>query len=136
MEAKIKEMEALGDNTWMDCLYLNEANEALYDCRYALQYTYVYAFYLPESSNYRHRFEMQQTELEKQTEDLAELLEKDVADISRHEVVHCYQMALKRLRNLMELVHAARAEGQDEGEAGPSKAPSPPQAAGSSADVY
>ena len=47
MENKIKEMEALGDNTWMDCLYLNEANEALYECRYALKFTYVFAFYLP-----------------------------------------------------------------------------------------
>ena len=25
MEAKIKDMEQIGDNTWMDCLYLNEA---------------------------------------------------------------------------------------------------------------
>ena len=60
MESKIREMEALGDNTWMDCLYLNEANEALYECRYTLQYTYVYAFYLDLGSNYRHQFEMQQ----------------------------------------------------------------------------
>lgn len=70
MDEKIKEMEALGDNTWMDCLYLSEANEALYDCRYALQYTYVYAFFLPTTSNFRHHFEMQQTELERQTEEV------------------------------------------------------------------
>jgi len=106
MENKIKEMEALGDNTWMDCLYLNEANEALYECRYALQYTYVYAFYLPKETNYKHHFEMQQTELERQTEELAELLEKEVADIQRMDVVHCFQMAKKRLRNLIELVEA------------------------------
>jgi len=106
MENKIKEMEALGDNTWMDCLYLNEANEALYECRYALKYTYVYAFYLPKDTNYKHHFEMQQTELERQTEELAELLEKDVSEIQRMDVVHCFQMAKKRLRNLMELVEA------------------------------
>jgi len=45
-QEKIKEMEKLGDHLWMDCNYLNEANEALHDCRYALQFTYVYAFYL------------------------------------------------------------------------------------------
>ena len=145
MEAKIKDMEQIGDNTWMDCLYLNEAsartrraaaravlrprarppqaNEALHECRYALQYTYVYAFYLPSAGNYRDHFEMQQMELERQTEEarppasarlcaaltataraqLAELLERDAKDIHRMEVVHCFQMAKKRLRNLVEL---------------------------------
>jgi len=63
-------MEQLGDNTWIDCQYLNEANEALYECRYALQYTYVYAYYLPKEEIHREHFEMQQTELERQTEDV------------------------------------------------------------------
>ena len=87
MEQKIKEMEALGDNTWMDCQYLNEANEALYNCRYTLKFTYVFAFYLPRDDNFRLQFENQQTELERQTEALAELLEKDVSEIHRMEVV-------------------------------------------------
>jgi len=39
MEEKVKEMERLGDKIWMECNYLNEANEALYECRYALQFT-------------------------------------------------------------------------------------------------
>ena len=43
---------------------------------------------------------------------LAEHLEKDVADIDRMDVVHCYQMALKRLRNLMDLVEAEGSEEQ------------------------
>ena len=76
MEAKIKEMESLGDNTWMDCLYLNEANEALHECRYALKFTYVFAFYLSEEGNFRDHFEMEQKMLEMQTEELAEHLEK------------------------------------------------------------
>ena len=103
---QIKEMEALGDNTWMDCLYLNEANEALYECRYALKFTYVFAFYLPKDDNFKVNFESNQSELERQTEELAELLEKDVAEIQRMDVVHSYNMALKRLHNLMELVQA------------------------------
>lgn len=116
--------QALGDNTWMDCLYLNEANEALYECRYALKFTYVFAFYLPKESNFRHHFEMQQTELERQTEELAELLEKDVAEIQRMEVVHCFQMAKKRLRNLMELVEAEQSQWRAEQEAGGSSSSS------------
>jgi ariadne-1 len=110
--------QTLGDNTWMDCLYLNEANEALYECRYALKFTYVFAFYLPKEANFRHHFEMQQTELERQTEELAEQLEKEVAEIQRMDVVHCFQMAKKRLRNLMELVEAENSQWRAEQEAG------------------
>lgn len=114
MENKVKEMEALGTNEWIDCQvlplicrpsqlrvvvsrrrvlrvrcyaqpacvlhrfrfcvqYLKEANEALHECRYALKFTYVYAFYLPEKLNYRHHFEMQQMELEKQATTLTAL---------------------------------------------------------------
>ena len=47
----------------------NEANEALYECRYALKFTYVFAFYLPTDGNFRMQFEMNQTELERQTEE-------------------------------------------------------------------
>ena len=108
---------------------MTEANQALHECRYALKFTYVYAFYLPEKSNFRDHFEMQQMELEKQvkppkgarsdalppvlafpcgqaskrslcplcqTEDLAEQLERPVAEIERMKVVNSYQMAKKR----------------------------------------
>ena len=64
---------------------------------------------------------MQQTELELQTEQLAELLEKEVSEIFRSDVVHCYQMAKKRLANLMELVasdEAIRVQREGEGENG------------------
>mmetsp|Transcript_63876 Transcript_63876/g.142567 ORF Transcript_63876/g.142567 Transcript_63876/m.142567 type:complete len:82 (-) Transcript_63876:439-684(-) len=47
---------------------------------------------------------MQQMELEKQTEDLAEQLEKPVSEINRMEVVNCSAMAKKRLRHLFEIV--------------------------------
>jgi len=104
MEEKIKELEKQGDKIWMDCNYLIEANDALYECRYALQYTYVYAFYLPQQGNYRAHFEMNQTELEQQTENLSGMLEKDVKEINRPDVVHCFQMAKTRLKNLFELV--------------------------------
>lgn len=74
MENKVKEMEMLGSNTWMDCQFLNEANKALHECRYALKFTYVYAFYLPEKHNFRVHFEMQQMELEKKTEEVEKAL--------------------------------------------------------------
>ena len=133
MESKIKEMEALGDNTWMDCLYLNEANEALYECRYALKYTYVFAFYLPSDSNFRDHFEMEQRNLEMQTEELAEHLEKEVADIDRMEVVHCFQMAKKRLRNLLEIVEAQTARERAEAQGGAGSSSSSSSSSGSGA---
>jgi len=114
MEKKVKEMESLGTNTWMDCQYLFEANEALHECRYALKFTYVYAFYLPEKHNFRVHFEMQQSELETQTEDLAGLLEQPVAEIERMKVVNSYQMAKKRLRHLFEIVEQ-RQRAEEEG---------------------
>jgi len=104
MEDKISEMEKHGDNTYLDCLYLKDANLALFECRYALKFTYVFAFYLPREANFRLQFENQQTELERQTEELAGMLERPVADIDRREVLHCYKMAEHRLSNLMELV--------------------------------
>ena len=61
---------------------------------------------------------MQQSELERQTEELAGMLEQDVKDIKRTDVVHCFQMAKKRLSNLMELVGtdaALQAQAQGEG---------------------
>lgn len=119
MEKKIQEMEQIGDNTWMDCQYLNDANEALYECRYALQYTYVYAYYLPATGNYRAHFEMQQKNLEQQTEELAGKLEDNVKEMHRMDIVQCYQMARKRLKNLFEIVedHEQEEKGQGSSDA-------------------
>lgn len=57
---------------------------------------------------------------------LAELLEKDVNEIHRMEVVHCYKMAEKRLSNLMDIVsaHATSVENQ-RSEGGSSSEPIP-----------
>jgi len=122
MEAKVKEMEKQGSNTWMDCQYLVEANEALHECRYALRFTYVYAFYLDKTGNHKEAFEMQQAELERQTEELAGMLERDVKDIERKEVVHCFQMAKKRLVNLFEIVDAKDKSYGDPGQGSSSSA--------------
>lgn len=52
------------------------------------------------------QFENQQTELERQTEELAEMLEKPVNEMVRTDILHCYKMAQHRRSNLMELVAA------------------------------
>ena len=60
-------------------------------------------------------FEMQQSELERQTEELAGMLEQDVKDIKRTDVVHCFQMAKKRLVNLFEIVDAGEKKPYGQG---------------------
>ena len=46
------------------------------------------------------------------------ILEKDVAEIQRMDVVHCYKMAEKRLANLMELVQERDGYTTERGQAG------------------
>ena len=57
---------------------------------------------------------MQQSQLEMQTESLAELLEKDAKEIDRIMVVDCYHMALKRRNQLMEIVDAEKSAWRQE----------------------
>ena len=90
----------------------------------------IYRLFDKDGSGTVMHFEMEQKNLEMQTEELAEHLEKDVAEIHRMDVVHCFQMAKKRLNNLMELVEA---ESSRRGEAGSSSSSSG-GAAGSSSD--
>ena len=63
----------------------------------------------------QQNFEMQQSELERQTEELAGMLEQDVKDIKRTDVVHCFQMAKKRLVNLFEIVDAGEKKPNGQG---------------------
>ena len=63
----------------------------------------------------QQNFEMQQSELERQTEELAGMLEQDVKDIKRTDVVHCFQMAKKRLVNLFEIVDAGEKKPHGQG---------------------
>ena len=51
----------------------------------------------------------------RQTEDLAEQLEKPVAEVERMKVVNSFQMAKKRLRHLFEIVEARDRAEEDGG---------------------
>ena len=53
--------------------------------------------------------------LRRQTEELAGMLEQDVKDIKRTDVVHCFQMAKKRLVNLFEIVDAGEKKPHGQG---------------------
>jgi len=56
--------------TWIDWQYLFDASSLLAKCRYTLQYTYPYAYYIEPSSR-KELFEYQQAQLEAEIENLS-----------------------------------------------------------------
>lgn len=65
------------DFSWIETQYLKKAVDALNECRRTLMYTYAFAFYL-EKGNQTTIFENNQRDLELATEQLSELLEKEL----------------------------------------------------------
>lgn len=73
MRINNKVMNASG--TWIDWQHLFEAASLLARCRYTLQYTYPYAYYM-ESSPRKELFEYQQAQLEAEIENLSWKIER------------------------------------------------------------
>jgi len=67
---RITEKVMSGCGTWIDWQYLLDAAQLLAKCRYTLQYTYPYAYYM-EPSPRKELFEYQQAQLEAEIEDLS-----------------------------------------------------------------
>ena len=61
--------------TWIDWQYLLDAASLLAKCRYTLQYTYPYAYYM-ESGPRKQLFEYQQAQLEAEIENLSWKVER------------------------------------------------------------
>ncbi|KAJ2868511.1 hypothetical protein GGH94_000043 [Coemansia aciculifera] len=77
MEATEKNMEQLQREmtlAWIDVVFLKNAVDVLADCRAALKWTYVLAYYMV-SDNHKVIFENNQSDLEMATEQLNELVE-------------------------------------------------------------
>ncbi|XP_065347349.1 potential E3 ubiquitin-protein ligase ariadne-2 [Cloeon dipterum] len=64
-----------GSGTWIDWQYLLDASNLLAKCRYTLQYTYPYAYYMEPSSR-KELFEYQQASLEAEIENLSWKIER------------------------------------------------------------
>lgn len=54
IKAKIESKVLAKDGTWIDWQYLLDATELLRRCRYTLQYTYPYAYYLEDIDPRKH----------------------------------------------------------------------------------
>jgi ariadne-2 len=72
---RITEKVMNNSGTWIDWQYLLDAASLLKKCRYTLQYTYPYAYYL-EKGPRKHLFEYQQAQLEAEVENLSWKVER------------------------------------------------------------
>ncbi|KAE9556048.1 hypothetical protein FO519_000682 [Halicephalobus sp. NKZ332] len=93
---RIEEKVANREGTWIDWQYLHDAATLLTKCRYTLQYTYPFAYYLESQ---RDLFEYQQAQLEKEIEELSWKVERaettDRADLERQmHVAECKRRTL------------------------------------------
>ncbi|KAI6180250.1 RBR-type E3 ubiquitin transferase [Aphelenchoides besseyi] len=64
------------EGTWIDWQYLYDAAELLTRSRYTLQYTYPFAYYLDNETQRKDLFEWQQSQLEKEIEELSWKVER------------------------------------------------------------
>jgi len=67
---RIQEKVMSGSGTWIDWQYLFDSAKLLAKCRYTLQYTYPYAYYMEQCPR-KHLFEYQQAQLEAEIENLS-----------------------------------------------------------------
>lgn len=70
IKQRIQDNVMASKGTWIDWQYLLDAAQLLSKCRYTLQYTYPYAYYL-ESGPRKQLFEYQQAQLEAEIENLS-----------------------------------------------------------------
>lgn len=85
--------------TWIDWQYLLDAAALLAKCRYTLQYTYPYAYYM-ESGPRKQLFEYQQAQLEAEIENLSWKLER-AETTDRGDLENQMDIAEKRRASLL-----------------------------------
>lgn len=101
-DAKMTELQQSEASTTSEVAYIKEGTEVLLECRQALKYTYVVAYYLSESGSERELFEYLQEDLEKITEQLSEILEMPMSgQVHRVKALNLIQLAKTRLNNLL-----------------------------------
>jgi ariadne-1 len=99
-EKSLAKMSALQREhmTAVEVAFIQEATECLLQCRSALKYSYVFAFYMNDGPA-KHLFEYLQENLEKTTEQLSEQLDTDFPE--RLQTVNMTQLAETRRLNLI-----------------------------------
>lgn len=80
-ERKMVQLQKESGMSWIEVQYLHSASQALQTCRQTLKWTYAFAFYLARN-NLTEIFEDNQKDLEMAVENLSEMFEKPVAELS------------------------------------------------------
>lgn len=80
-EKKMIQLQTVSGMSWIEVQYLNAASQALQTCRQTLKWTYAFAFYLARN-NLTEIFEDNQKDLEMAVENLSEMFEKPIAELS------------------------------------------------------
>lgn len=75
IKSRIQEKVMNNSGTWIDWQYLLDAASLLKKCRYTLQYTYPYAYYMEKGAR-KQLFEYQQAQLEAEVENLSWKIER------------------------------------------------------------
>ena len=97
--------ESTDNAKWTDVEFLKTANELLVECRRVLKFTYVFAYYLdPNRALQRERFEYHQEMLERFTENLSGLSEKELDQMDRTDVVNQTRVVDRFMKNILKYV--------------------------------
>ncbi|XP_058856049.1 E3 ubiquitin-protein ligase ARIH2 isoform X1 [Acipenser ruthenus] len=117
IQEKIQERVMNNLGTWIDWQYLQNAAKLLAKCRYTLQYTYPYAYYM-ESGSRKKLFEYQQAQLEAEIENLSwkveradsyergvSLTEGELSSCDRGDLENQMHIAEQRRRTLLKDFH-------------------------------
>jgi len=109
--AKMTELQKEA-STSSEVHYLLDGTEVLLECRNVLKWTYVVAYYLPEVGPEKELFEYLQEDLEKTTESLSELLEKNEAGQDhRLKTLNIMQLSKTQRDNLLKGIEQGLTEG-------------------------
>lgn len=103
IQEKIQERVMNNLGTWIDWQYLQNAAKLLAKCRYTLQYTYPYAYYM-ESGSRKKLFEYQQAQLEAEIENLSWKVER-ADSYDRGDLENQMHIAEQRRRTLLKDFH-------------------------------
>ncbi|KAF2088432.1 hypothetical protein K490DRAFT_64482 [Saccharata proteae CBS 121410] len=80
-EKKMTQLQSSSGMSWIEVQFLDSASQALQQCRQTLKWTYAFAYYLARN-NLTEIFEDNQKDLEMAVENLSEMFEKPVDQLS------------------------------------------------------
>lgn len=117
----LADAQAYGQQAHINYDAVGEAINLIVECRVILKYTYVYAFFMPETWKEKNFFEYLQANAEGITERLNKLVQTPVETLNLDELMNLIRVTRKFINNLVKGIE----EGLPEVERTPAPAPEP-----------